>query len=216
MGRPGVQVTEVQVPGFRPDLLERAPLDEALAALSGEAAAAKDSWQRALIFERLGALYRLAGQPEAAARALEAALEAHGERNNPAVTRVYVSLGLALRSAGRPQQALDAWERGIALLMDRALKIIYEEGTLLRAAPDRSDRTLLADPRVFARIRELCRLDLTFAILRNNMGVVHAEHGAIQQAAQMFREALDFTPEGARYEHPRVNLSSLEEHGTYH
>jgi tetratricopeptide (TPR) repeat protein len=130
------------------------------------------------------------------------------------VTRVYISLGLALRSAGKPQQALGAWERGINLLIDRALKIIYEEGTLLRAAPNKNDRTLLADTRVFARIRELCRLDLTSAILRNNMGVVHAEQGAFQQAVQMFREALDFTPEGARYEHPRSNLSSLEQHGT--
>ena len=209
-----MQVTEVNVPGLRPDLLERARLKEAISALSAEGTAAEDLWQRGLIFERLGALYRLARQPEAAARAFEAALEAHGQLNTPAVTRVYISLGLALRSAGRPHQALAAWERGINLLIDRALKIIYDEGTLLRAAPGKSDRTLLADTRVFARIRELCRFDLTFAILRNNMGVVHTEQGAFQQAVQMFREALDFTPEGARYEHPRDNLSSLDRQGT--
>lgn len=209
-----MQLTEVQVPGLTPDLLKRAPLEEAISAFSAEGAAAEDPWQRGLILEKVGAVYRRAGQPEAAARAFEAALETHGPRNNPAVTRVYVSLGLALRSAGKPQQALGAWERGINLLIDRALKIIYEEGTLLRAAPDKNDRTLLADTRVFARLRELCRLDLTFAILRNNMGVVHVEQGRSQEAVQMFREALDFTPEGARYEHPRSNLSSLEKHGT--
>lgn len=204
-----MQVTEVKVPGVDPDIVERHRAEEAQSAVSDEILRAKDSWQQALAYERLGALYRLGGQPEAAAQAFQEAIRIHGELNNPAVTRVYVSFGLALRSVGKPQQALDAWELGLELLIDRALKIIYEEGALLRAAPAKGDRTLLADTRVFARIQDLCGLDLTFAILRNNMGVVHAEQGAFQQARKMFREAIEFTPKGAQYAHPLRNLTLL-------
>lgn len=209
-----MELTEVRVPGINPAIPQSGAISDAVAELSQQVSAAQDSWQKALANERLGAVYSLYGQPEAAVRAFEAALKAHGERNNPAVTRVYVSLGLALRSSGRPRQALDAWERGLGLLIDRALKIIYEEGALLRAAQVDDRRTLLADPRVFGRIRELCRLDLTFAILRNNMGVVHSEQGEPELAAQMFREAVDFTTERAWYEHPQVNLVALGGHGT--
>lgn len=208
-----MQMTEMQVPGA-PNHLSGAELEFAISTSSEEAPGAEDSWQRGLRLERLGALYRIVGRPEAAIQALEAAIEAHGERNNPAVTRVYVSLGLALTSTGNSEQALEAWERGINMLLDRAIKIVHKEGTLLRASADEDNRTLLADPRIFGRIRELCRLDPTFAVLRNNMGVVHAEHGQFQQAAQLFLEAIEFTPQGARYDHPRNNLSSLEQRGT--
>lgn len=204
-----MQLTEVNTPGFEPDLLERVGLEQALSTCS--VAGVRDPWERGLRLEKAGALYRHAGQPQSAIRAFRAALEAHGGQNSPAVVRIYVSLGGALHAANKPQQALEAWEQGINLLVDRSLTIIAGEGASIPSKPGNSDRGRLADRAVHTRIKELCRLDLTFAILRNNMGVVHAEQGAFQQAIQMFREAVECTPEGARYEHPLRNLSLLKQ-----
>jgi tetratricopeptide (TPR) repeat protein len=213
-GSQTMQITEVGVPGLDPSLYQRSITKDILSEASNTAAAELDAWKKPLAYEKLGTLYRLSGQPQAAVRAFEEAIRAHGSKNSPAVTRVFIPLGLTLREMGRWRQALDAWEQGIGLLFDRALKIIHGEGTLLRSTRVDNARMLLADRRVFIRIRELCRIEPTFAILRNNMGVVLADAGELQQAVRMFQESIDFTPEGFQYGHPIFNMALLSEHGS--
>lgn len=186
--------------------------NEAVKYLRAEIENATSSFAEAAAFEKLGAVFRMLNMPQEAIAALTRAIDAHGSANNPALTRKYVSLGLTFKSVGDLQKALEVYESGINLLLDRAIRIIAEDANdkSLSESQIEGKRVLNMSPEVFERIKMLCRLDPTFAALRNNMGTCYVELGEIGKAKEMFKEAIEFTPQGFKYDHPVNNLAELE------
>lgn len=201
-----LQITVVQAPELEPGDLHASKLQETIDSLSSEASTTDIPWKRGIALEKLGTVYFFTGQFKQAITTLNLALEAHEESNSPMVTRVYITLGLAFRSIGQAGQAIATWEQGINLLIDRCIKMISNEGTLLIKQTNVDHSTLLADSRIFSRIRKLCQTDLNFAILRNNMGVVYNEQGDFGMARKMFEESIEFSPSTVHYDHPVSNL----------
>ncbi|MBK9214645.1 MAG: tetratricopeptide repeat protein [Chloracidobacterium sp.] len=184
--------------------------EEALNIVRREIESASSDFARAVAYEQLGNLYQVMNAPSKAIHAFETSLRLHGPLNVPAVTRVYSSLGLAYKLSGETNRALEIYAAGIDRLMDRAMRIIHKDGELTSETEEDGVRTLNVSTDVFERIRELCRLDITFAALRNNMGTCYAEIGDKQSARRAFVEAIEFTPVGFAYQHPSSNLAELD------
>ena len=199
----------VQPPELEPGDLQADKLQGTIESLTAEASAADLPWKRGIALEKLGSVYFFTRQLDQAIKTLRSALEAHGDDNNPMVTRIYITLGLAFRSIGRAKEALATWEKGISLLVDRSVKMIRDEGKLPEELPDADHRMLLADSRIGPHIRRLCQTDLNFSILKNNMGVVYFEQGDRRTAKKLFEEAMEFTPSTVHYDHPLGNLDSV-------
>jgi tetratricopeptide (TPR) repeat protein len=64
-------------------------------------------------------------------------------------------------------------------------------------------------PNFFNTMRERLKESLTYAVLLNNLGTVFAAMGRLADARTCFKEAIEFTPEGARYDAPRDGLAAL-------
>jgi tetratricopeptide (TPR) repeat protein len=193
-------------------LLERGQASDALAILRASVAGSPDSFSQAIAYETLGAAYQCLNDYQAAIGAFEKAISLHATRNTPALTRIYVRLGLTHKADGNLNKALEVYEEGINKLFDRAIKIISEdEKKYMFETEDEGKRVLNVTPDALGRMKHLCRLDVTFAALRNNMGTCLAELGDIGTARQMFLESIEFTPGGLRYDHPLHNLESIRE-----
>jgi len=204
-----LQITVVQPPELEPKDLAADKLQETIDTLTSDASSTDTPWKRGVALEKLGSVYFFTGQQQQAIKTLDSALEAHGGSNNPMVTRIYITLGLAYRSMGRAEEAMAAWDKGIRLLIDRSLQLIRDEGKLPDDQADAEPSTLFADSRIFPHIKRLCQSDLNYAILRNNMGVVCHEQGNNTMARKMFEESIDFTPSTIHYDHPVGNLDSV-------
>ena len=204
-----MQITVVQPPELEPGDLAADKLQQTIDSLTSEATATTIPWKRGVTLEKLGSVYFFTGQQDKAIETLNQALEAHGDSNSPMVTRIHIALGLAYRSIGRADQAIATWEKGIGLLLARAIEAIDDEGTSIADQTKPDLETLRADTGLFPRIKRLCQSDLNFAILRNNMGVVHYERGDLKRSRQMLEEAIEFSPTTVHYDHPVGNLDTV-------
>jgi tetratricopeptide (TPR) repeat protein len=191
-------------------LLELGRSNEVFCILDAEIVMASDNFFKSAAYEKLGAIYRTLNKPEKAIEAFQEAIKLHGSLNTPALTRIYLALGLTYKETGNVQKALEIYEMGINKLFDRAIKLIADEEGCFSSTNDKGERVLNVSPKAFERIRELCKMDVTFAALRNNMGTCFVELGDYDTARQMFSESIDFTPDGLSYDHPRYNLSCID------
>ena len=65
-------------------------------------------------------------------------------------------------------------------------------------------------PAYFSAIYQGLRSNLLYSILVNNSGTIFGEEGDKVQAARCFKEAIEFTPSGVKYDDPILALRALE------
>lgn len=65
-------------------------------------------------------------------------------------------------------------------------------------------------PAYFAAFSNALRSDILYANIVNNIGTLFAEAGETEEAKKCFLEAIDFTPEGVKFDNPRIGLENLK------
>lgn len=119
----------------------------------------------------------------------EATLEA-----NPGSWMLHNNLGLLLRGAGRPAEAIEHYQRALQLRHDYA-EARYNLGTEL------SDLGRAAE--AIPQLREALRLRPLYPEAHNNLGIALARTGQLPEAIDEFKEALRQAPD---YSEARYNL----------
>ncbi|MDP3498167.1 MAG: tetratricopeptide repeat protein [Candidatus Nitrotoga sp.] len=97
---------------------------------------------------------------------------------------------------------------GASLLMEAALAELPSHFFQTVIRPDGA-KVLQVANEYFGEFRSRLRINITFAILKNNMGQCLATMGQVEQAKSCFEEAIEFTPEGMNYDDPRIGLRAL-------
>lgn len=207
---------------------------EAIALLTRETAREPNDWNA---HYSLGAANRFLGNYEAAARAYATALRLNPNEagiyqaaginqqklNNfgeairlhrraieldPKYVEAHNSLGFTLKTIGQTREAFDAYQSGANFLMEAALAELPSRFFQTVIRPDGA-KVLQVANEYFGEFRSCLRRDITFAILKNNMGQCLALMGQVEQAKSCFEEAIEFTPEGVDYDDPRIGLRDL-------
>ena len=65
-------------------------------------------------------------------------------------------------------------------------------------------------PAYFAAFSNALRFDILYSNIVNNIGTLFAETGETEDARKCFLEAINFTPQGARFDNPHINLENLK------
>lgn len=65
-------------------------------------------------------------------------------------------------------------------------------------------------PAYFAAFSNALRSDILYANIVNNIGTLFAETGETEEARKCFLEAIDFTPQGVKFDNPHINLENLK------
>lgn len=130
---------------------------------------------------------------------------------DPRYVDAYNSLGFTLKTIGQTKEAFDAYQSGTKLLEEAAFAALPDHPPKLVTRPDGTTGLLLA-PEAFddhGEFRSHLRKNITYAILKSNMGYCLASMGQVEQAKSCFEEAIEFTPEGVDYDAPRMGLYEL-------
>lgn len=65
-------------------------------------------------------------------------------------------------------------------------------------------------PVFFEKAKEYMKRDKTAAVISNNMGVILAELGDLENAKEWFKQAIELTPDGIKYQDSYRNLEELK------
>src|SRR3989344_2883199 len=65
-------------------------------------------------------------------------------------------------------------------------------------------------PAYFAAFSNALRSDILYSNIVNNIGTLFAETEETEEARKCFLEAIDFTPQGVRFDNPHTNLENLK------
>lgn len=71
-------------------------------------------------------------------------------------------------------------------------------------------RTWTDTPAFFDKAKEYMKRDKTATVISNNMGVILAELGDLDNAKEWFRQAMELIPDHMDYPDPQINLKNLE------
>lgn len=92
---------------------------------------------------------------------------------------------------------------------DTAKKILEENPYMGISIYDKDGARYLL-PAYFAAFSNALRSDILYANIVNNIGTLFAETGETEEARKCFLEAIDFTPQGTRFDNPHINLENLK------
>lgn len=73
-----------------------------------------------------------------------------------------------------------------------------------------TDKSRMYLPNYFNAIAHELKQQLEYAVLVNNIGTIYAEAGKEDEAKQLFRESVAYTPKGVDYTPPQMALRELE------
>ena len=65
-------------------------------------------------------------------------------------------------------------------------------------------------PAYFAAFSNALRSDILYANIVNNIGTLFAEDGEKEEAKKCFLEAIDFTPQGVKFDNPHIGLENFK------
>jgi Flp pilus assembly protein TadD len=177
-------------------------LDEAVSLLKQAVALSPN---QAPVFLALGIGQQVGGNLEEAVASLTRAKEL-----KPELIEAYNSLGLTFKKMRRYKDALESYERGSEMVMELVSLEVHKDAALCyrdEVIDGETVRTVL--PYVLLKTLELLKSNPVYAILRNNAGVCLAELGDTEGARDLYKEAIDCTPEGYHYPDPFTNLERL-------
>lgn len=207
---------------------------EAIALLTRETARAPNDWNAHYL---LGVANRFMGNYEEAARDYATALRLNPHEadiyqaaginqqklNNfgeairlhrralelaPKYVEAHNSLGFALKTIGQTEDAFNAYQSGANLIMAAVLAELPSHLFQTVIRPDGAKVLQVANECV-GELRARLRRNITYAILKNNMGRCLVAMGHVEQARTCFEEAIEFTPEGMDYDDPHDGLCEL-------
>ena len=92
---------------------------------------------------------------------------------------------------------------------DTAKKIL-EENPYMGVSIYDKDGTRYLLPAYFAAFSNALRSDILYSNIVNNIGTLFAETEETEEARKCFLEAIDFTPQGVRFDNPHTNLENLK------
>lgn len=196
---------------------ERADYESAINAYQQAIEHHTDQAQKAILWDRLGNVYRLRNEPQPA---IEAYQEAAGF--DPRYAAPWYSLGNVYAMLAQDQEAIAAYRRAIELNPAEAwpyhhLALVYENrqayppaAALYRQAIDRhrtdSDRAVSWDslgnvysswgqyPQAIQAFEEAVRLNPQFALPWNSLGDVYSAVGDYPKAIEAYRQAIALDP----------------------
>jgi len=90
-----------------------------------------------------------------------------------------------------------------------AKKIIEQNPYMGVAFYDKAGARYLL-PAYFAAFSNALRSDILYSNIVNNIGTLFAETGETEEARKCFLEAIDFTPQGIKFDNPHINLGNLK------
>jgi len=92
---------------------------------------------------------------------------------------------------------------------DTAKKILEENPYMGVSIYDKDGARYLL-PAYFAAFSNALRSDILYSNIVNNIGTLFAETEETEEARKCFLEAIDFTPQGVRFDNPHTNLENLK------
>lgn len=193
------------------NLLEKGSIAAAFGLLDAELAIANGERDVANAQEKLAIAYLFTKDYPSALSAYTRAIIAMN-KNGPILRRLFLGQGFVHQFVGEHRQALESYGIGIEKAIDQAFLLIKERSAekLIKNAWADGKKVLLFSKEVFVGIKNYCSLDPIFAATRNNMGICFAELGDKETARAMFKEAIEFIPEGMRFTTPEKNLKILD------
>jgi len=92
---------------------------------------------------------------------------------------------------------------------DTAKKLLESNPYMGMAIVDKEGVRYLL-PAYFAAFSNALRSDILYANTVNNIGTLFAEDGEKEEAKKCFLEAIDFTPQGVKFDNPHIGLENLK------
>ncbi len=156
-------------------------------------------------FLALGIVLQLSGDYTMALIKLKYAVELDPKNPN-----IYNSIGLTYRIVGNYPEAIEWYSKAVEILLSEASAIAKEDKEKCykdEVIDGKKVRTIL--PYLFEKIHEVLRSNPMYAIIKNNIGVCLAELGDLESACKVFKESIEFIPEGYDYSAPYNYLDAL-------
>mgnify|MGYP001563881173 FL=1 len=88
-------------------------------------------------------------------------------------------------------------------------KKIIEQNPLMGFAMHDKDGVRYLLPAYFASFSNALRSSILYSNIVNNIGTLFAETGEVEEAKKCFLEAIDFTPDGVKFDNPHIGLENL-------
>lgn len=110
------------------------------------------------------------------------------------------------KKEGKRAKALKLYSRAFNVLTQEAIKYTCGFDDVIKDKG--STRKIL--PKYFEKSKEYLKQSDVACKISNNMGTILAELGDIEGAKRMFEQAIDLTPEGIDYQHPKIGLKELK------
>jgi len=157
------------------------------------------------IFLALGIAYQLDDDFEQAINALEQAVEL-----DPKLFTAYNSIGLTYRKIGMFHEAFEWYSRAAKGIVASVIDEVHKDREkCYRDEVIDGQKTLVVLPYAAEKIHEILRSDLTYSIVKNNIGVCLIQLGDVNFAREQFMESIDCIPDGCNYTDPYRNLESI-------
>lgn len=115
-----------------------------------------------------------------------------------------LAFGIAVKNAAK-----DGIKTAMIPTGDTAKKILEENPYMGVAIYDKDGKRYLL-PAFFAAFSNALRSDILYANIVNNIGTLFAERGETAEARKCFLEAINFTPQGVKFDNPHIGLENLK------
>lgn len=115
-----------------------------------------------------------------------------------------LGLQIAIKNAAK-----DGLKNALIPTGDTAEKLLEGNPYMGIAIVDKDGARYLL-PAYFAAFSNALRSDILYANIVNNIGTLFAEDGEKEEAKKCFLEAIDFTPQGVKFNNPHIGLENLK------
>lgn len=115
-----------------------------------------------------------------------------------------------LKKSGKHAEAFKMYSAAFDILVKEANAYAGSFKNTGYETIEEGKRTWTDTPAFFDKAKEYMKRDKNAAVISNNMGVILAGLGDLNNAKEWFRQAMGLTPDHMDYPDPQINLKNLE------
>jgi len=120
--------------------------------------------------------------------------------------QILINRAVELKNEGNLVAALSCYNDAFDMLIHEANSYARQQDGSVKDIG--SVRAIM--PKLFDDVKKYLKLDMTAAIISNNMGTLMARLGDFDGAKKMFEQSVDLTPDNKAYNDPIIGLKELE------